>query len=252
MRLAGRVALVTGAAQGIGAAIAREFAREGAQVAAVDRKTEVERVCREIGEAASAFVVDITQRLEFEECVRQVVGQCGAIDVLVNNAGICPYAHFLDDDEEIWKSVMALNLEAVRTACKLVSPHMVARQRGWIVNIASIQAFGTDGRMSAYVASKGAVVSMTRALAVDLAPYGILVNAIAPGCIQTPLLIVDGQNETETEVFREWYVARRKIPLARAGRPEEVARAAVFLASDDCSYITGQILIVDGGMTITF
>jgi NAD(P)-dependent dehydrogenase (short-subunit alcohol dehydrogenase family) len=78
------------------------------------------------------------------------------------------------------------------------------------------------------------------------------VNAIAPGCIQTPLLIVDGQNETETEAFREWYVARRKIPLARAGRPEEVARAAVFLASDDCSYITGQVLIVDGGMSITF
>lgn len=252
MRLAGRVALVTGAAQGIGAAIARDFAREGARVAAVDRKTEVEQVCREIGAAASAFVVDITQRLEFEECVQQVVRQCGAIDVLVNNAGICPYAHFLDDDEEIWKSVLALNLEAVRTACKLVCPQMVARQRGWIVNIASIQAFGTDGRMSAYVASKGAVVSMTRALAVDLAPYGILVNAIAPGCIQTPLLIVDGQNETETEVFREWYVARRKIPLARAGRPEEVARAAVFLASGDCSYITGQILIVDGGMTITF
>src|ERR1039458_2618098 len=170
MRLAGRVALVTGAAQGIGAAIAREFAREGAQVAALDRKTEVEQVCREIGPAASAFVLDITQRLEFEECVLQVVRQCGSIDVLVNNAGICPYTHFLDDDEEIWKSVLALNLEAVRTACKLVSPHMVARQRGWIVNIASIQAFGTDGRMSAFVSRKGALLRITLVPSAKLVP----------------------------------------------------------------------------------
>ena len=255
MRLRERVAVVTGAAQGIGAAIAREFAAEGAIVAALDRKAEVEQVAAAIvagGGKASAYVFDLTDLAAFRKCVDQVARNAGTIDILVNNAGICPYSHFLEEDWDLWKQVLAVDLEAVYQGCKLVSPYMVEQRRGWIVNIASVQAFATDGRLGAYVAAKGAVTSFTKSLAVDLAPYGVLVNAIAPGCIHTPLSIVDGQDETETELFKEWYVSRRKIPLARAGRAEEVARAAVFLASGDCSYITGQVLVVDGGLMATF
>jgi NAD(P)-dependent dehydrogenase (short-subunit alcohol dehydrogenase family) len=106
--------------------------------------------------------------------------------------------------------------------------------------------------VGAYVASKGAIMSYTRSLAVELAPSGVLVNAIAPGCIHTPMSIIDGVDETETDFFKQWYVGMRKIPLARAGEPEEIARAALFLASEDCSYMTGHTMVVDGGLTITF
>jgi len=110
----------------------------------------------------------------------------------------------------------------------------------------------TDGGAGAYVAAKGALVSFTKSLAVELATHGVLANAIAPGFIHTPMSIVNGVDETETELFKEWYIGRRKVPLARVGQPEEIARVAVFLASDDSSYVTGQTLVVDGGMTATF
>jgi len=110
----------------------------------------------------------------------------------------------------------------------------------------------TDGRVGAYAAAEGGIISFTKSLAVELAPHGILANAIAPGCIHTPMSVIDGVDETQTEFFKEWYVKRRKIPLARPGEPEEVARVVLFLASEDCSYITGQTIVVDGGLTITF
>jgi NAD(P)-dependent dehydrogenase (short-subunit alcohol dehydrogenase family) len=129
---------------------------------------------------------------------------------------------------------------------------MARQQRGWIVTIASIQAMATDGGAGSYVAAKGALVSFTKSLAVELAPHGVLANAIAPGFIHTSMSIVNGVDETETELFKEWYVKRRKVPLGRVGQPEEIARVAVFLASDDCSYVTGHTLVVDGGVTATF
>jgi NAD(P)-dependent dehydrogenase (short-subunit alcohol dehydrogenase family) len=250
MKLRDRVAIVTGAAQGIGAAIVREFVHEGAVVNAIDIKPEIRDVCA--GTGARPFCFDVTDFSAYEDCVNQIVGDNQRIDVLVNNAAIVDYDDILHDSLERWRRVQRVNLESVYVGCKLVAPHMVRHGRGWIVSIASTEAYQAEARLGSYVAAKGAIVSFTRSLAVELAPHGILANAIAPGCIQTPLSIIDGVDETTTEIFKTWYVGHRKIPLARPGRPEEVARVAVFLASDDVSYITGQTLVVDGGLTATF
>jgi NAD(P)-dependent dehydrogenase (short-subunit alcohol dehydrogenase family) len=255
MKLQGRVALVTGAAQGIGAAIVREFLREGAWVAAIDRKTEVRDVFQAVAENSANVrpcIFDITDDEAYERCVENVVREKGKIDLLVNNAAICSYGDIFEDSLEKWRQVQAVNLEAIYRGCKLVAPHMASRRWGRIISIASTQAIAAEGGLGSYVAAKGAIVSFTKSLAVELAPHGILANAIAPGCIHTPMSIVNGVDETQTELFKEWYLGKRKIPLARPGEPEEIARVAVFLASEDCSYVTGQTLVVDGGLTITF
>ena len=158
----------------------------------------------------------------------------------------------LQDSLEQWRRTQAVDLEAVYWGSKLVAPIMARQRWGRIMSISSVQAIATEGRVGAYSAAKGGIISLTKSLAVELAPYGILANAIAPGCIHTPMSIIDGVDETATEFFQTWYVQHRKIPLGRPGEPEEIARVAVFLASDDCSYITGHTLVADGGLSITF
>ena len=252
MKLQGRVALVTGAAQGIGAAIVREFLREGAVVAAIDRKTEVRDAFQENTAKVYPYVLDITDHEAYRKCVENVVAERHRIDILVNDAAICFYGDVFEDSLEKWRKVQAVNLEAIYWGCKLVAPHMAKQRWGRIISISSTQAIATEGRLGSYTAAKGAIMSFTKSLAVELAPHGILANAIAPGCIHTPMSIIDGVDETQTELFKEWYVGRRKIPLARPGEPEEIARVAVFLASEDCSYVTGHTVVADGGLTITF
>ena len=172
--------------------------------------------------------------------------------ILFNNAAIVHDEELLGSSVEHWREIQAVNLEAQYMGCKLAAPHMIKGGWGRIVNIASTQAIATEAAVGAYSASKGAIISFTKSLAVELAPFGINANAIAPGCIHTPMSIVNGVDETTTEYFQTWYMGKRKIPLARAGKPEEIARVAVFLASDDASYVTGHTLVADGGLTITF
>jgi 3-oxoacyl-[acyl-carrier protein] reductase len=255
-KLKGRVAIVTGAGQGIGAAIAREFCQEGGVIAPIDINREpLESVCRELGEQGAethAGVFDLTDSDAYANFVASVVQRFGRVDILVNNAALCIYGDILNDRVADWRRVIAVNLEAVYYGSKLVAPTMAKQRRGRIVSVSSIQAYATDGRAGAYCATKGGIVSLTHSMAVELAPHGVLVNAIAPGCIHTPMSLIDGVDETKTDFFRNWYVKNRKIPLGRPGEPEEVAKVAVFLASDDSSYMTGHTLVVDGGLSITF
>lgn len=250
-RLAGRVAIVTGAARGIGAGIVATFVQQGAHVIGIDvLETELKETCASLG--AHAFPFDITNAEAWQACVQQTRTRFGGVDILVNNAAVSPYAHIAHDTDAAWQRVMDVNLGAVRLGCKASLEALRQSNHARIINVGSAQAIATEGRLGAYTASKGALHAFTRSLAVDLAPDGILVNAIAPGCIHTPLSIVDGVDETTTADFAQWYVGKRKIPLARPGTAGEVAAVALFLASDDCSYVTGHTLVADGGLTITF
>jgi NAD(P)-dependent dehydrogenase (short-subunit alcohol dehydrogenase family) len=145
-----------------------------------------------------------------------------------------------------------VNLGAVQLGSRLVAPAMVRAGRGRIVHVASVQGFVSSGSCGSYNAAKGGVIALTKSMAVELAPHGVLVNAVAPGFVRTPMAVVDGVDETTTPEFTAWYLDRGRIPLRRAGTPEDVAGAVVFLASPYCRWMTGQVLVVDGGMTSTF
>jgi len=253
MRFAGRVVLVTGAANGIGEAIARRFHSEGAHLIALDvEKAGLDRLAGELA-GAESLLCDLEKPEEIAKAMRLVESEHGHVDVLVNNAGIAQSRHIVEADYAHWRRLFAINLDAQFLVCRAIAPLMQARQSGVIVNVASIQALLAEPCSSAYGATKGAIAAFTRGLAVDLAPAGIRVNAIAPGFVQTRMSKnAEGVDETSTPEFQEWYVKRRKIPLARAGLPAEVAAVAAFLASADASYMTGQTLIVDGGLTVTF
>jgi NAD(P)-dependent dehydrogenase (short-subunit alcohol dehydrogenase family) len=251
-RLAGRTAIVTGAGQGIGAAIVRRFIAEGAHVTGVDRNGATLAALAADLPAFTPFPADVTDHQALAQCVEALMVVQGRVDILVNNAGFQYTLPFLETTLDEWRRTQAVNLEAQYVLCKLVAPHMIRTSYGRIVNIASTQAIAVEPNVSAYAASKGGVGAFTRSLAVELAPQGILVNAIAPGAIHTPMSVINGVDELETEDFHEWYLRRRKIPLGRPGQAEEVAAVALFLASEECSYVTGHTLVADGGLTITF
>jgi NAD(P)-dependent dehydrogenase (short-subunit alcohol dehydrogenase family) len=248
MKFKDKIVLVTGASSGIGQATAKSFIEQGATVFGFGRnKDGLEAV-----EGLLPCPGDITNHAELENYIKFIIDRHGNIDVLVNNAGFSFYSRHAESSLEEWRTTMAVNLEGYYVMAKLVVPSMREKGSGRIVNVSSVQAIASEPSVGAYAASKGGINSWSRALAVDLAEYGILVNVVAPGCIHTGMSIINGIDETATEYFQEWYVKQRKIPLARVGRPEEVAKAILFLSSDDCSYITGQTLVVDGGLTITF
>jgi NAD(P)-dependent dehydrogenase (short-subunit alcohol dehydrogenase family) len=241
-RFTNKIVLVTGAAHGIGRAIALRFGSEGAQVIVNDvNAAGVESTVQAIiakGGLAVAGVADVSNKSEVDALFDSVLARFGTIDVLVNNAGLINVErHFLEADEAWWDKVLTVNLKSV-FLCSLRAAHVMARRRrGVIINMSSGGATHSHRGMAAYDASKGGIEALTRAMALDLAPYGIRVNALIPGSIDT-----QGLNP---ELKRE---RGETIPLGRVGEPEDIAGPAAFLASDDAGYITGHIYAVDGGL----
>jgi NAD(P)-dependent dehydrogenase (short-subunit alcohol dehydrogenase family) len=252
-RLAGKVALITGAGSGMGRAAAELFAREGAQVVVTDVVDEggnatVDAV-RAAGCEATYVRADVSKWADCEAMVKHATDTYGALHVLYNNAGIFPAddGGVLDTPESTWDTVMDINLKGVWLGCRAGIPAMIASGGGSIVNVASFVALmGAATAQIAYTSSKGGVLSMTREIAVEYARQGIRANALCPGPIQTPLL-----EELLSDPARR---ARRlvHIPMGRLGRAEELAKAALFLASDDASFMTGASLVVDGGITAAY
>lgn len=257
MRLAGKIALITGAGRGIGQATAELFAGEGAKVALVSRtRDEVEQTAARINERggeALPFAADISDPQAVESVVNETIARFGQIDILVNNAGISEASTFHETPFEEWNRVMLVNLYGAVHCAREVSRTMVHRGGGGaIVNVSSIHGQRAEAGASSYDVAKGGMDQLSRALAVELAPHGIRVNSVAPGFIETRMAELNGVSEHLSQWFKDIYVGRRKIPLARPADPSEVATAILFLASDEASYITGQVLGVDGGLSVTF
>ena len=247
-----RVAIVTGASSGIGKATAERFSQEGATVIAVARR--VERLAELHDQFASIVPAqcDMADHDGLARIVKQTIADHKKIDLLVNNAGFTYNQRHIDSTLDEWRETQAVNVEAMYVLAKFVVPAMIQQKYGRIVNVSSTQSIASEPFVGAYAASKGAINAWSRSLAVDLAEHNILVNVVAPGCTHTEMSIIDGVDETASDYFQQWYVGERKIPLARPGRSEEIANAILFLSGDQCTYITGETLVVDGGLTITF
>jgi NAD(P)-dependent dehydrogenase (short-subunit alcohol dehydrogenase family) len=247
MKLQDRIALVTGAASGIGQAVAVRFAAEGAAVMAadVDDKNGLETVerIREAGGRAEFFRLDVSNPEEVKQAVRRTIDNLGGLHILFNGAGILAYGTAVETSEETWKRLIAVNLNGTFFCSRACLPHMIAQGRGSVINVASTTgSHDACAHAVAYVSSKGGVTLMTRAMAIDHAKQGVRVNAICPGPTDTPMLR-NALTPEQLEAFAKTF------PMGRLGRPEEIAAAAVFLASDDASFVTGALLYVDGGQT---
>jgi NAD(P)-dependent dehydrogenase (short-subunit alcohol dehydrogenase family) len=252
-RLAGKVALVTGAGRGIGAAIARAFAAEGAAVvlAELDGAT-AQSTSREIGKAYEgaktlAVQTDVTQPASVRAAVEEAQRAFGPVDVLVNNAGINVFADPLTMTDDDWRRCFAVDLDGVWNGCRAVLPGMVERGAGSIINIASTHAFQIIPGCFPYPVAKHGVIGLTRALGIEYAPRNVRVNAIAPGYIETQLTHDWWNAQPDPEAARK--ATLDLPPMKRIGRPEEVAMTAVFLASDEAPFINASCITIDGGRT---
>jgi 3-oxoacyl-[acyl-carrier protein] reductase len=244
MKLKEKVALVTGASRGLGKAIAMELAAEGARVTVNYMKSaaQAEEVVKEIisrGGTAAAVQADITSLPEVEKMVDGLYEQCGRIDILVNNAGVTKDELLLSMTPEDWELVIKTNLGGLFNCTKAVAKYMMVQKSGRIINISSVAGERGGRGQSNYAASKGGINAFTRSVAMELAPKKITVNAVAPGVVETEM--------SSTVIRRAKDIILDSVALKRLGQPEEIAKVVAFLASDDSSYITGEVIRVDGG-----
>ncbi len=250
MRLKEKVAIITGGGSGFGEVTARLFAREGAAVmlADIDGSTAqavAASIVAEGGQASWAYT-DVTSAASVEAMVRATLNRFRHVDILFNNAGIEGFGSVIDADESAWDRIFAVHVRGAYLCSKYTLPSMVESGRGGVVvNVSSVAGLVGIRNMTAYSAAKGAIISLTRSMAADFAQYGIRVNCIAPGTTMTPM----GQRLVEGDTPEQLALRVSRYPLNRFGRPEEIARAVLFLASDDSSYATGTCLVVDGGLT---
>ncbi|MBI4377080.1 MAG: glucose 1-dehydrogenase [Elusimicrobia bacterium] len=253
-RLEGKVCLITGAGSGMGRAAALEFSSQGADVAACDLKAdavqESVRLIKDQGGRALALSGDVSREEDVKRMIRETVQAFGGLDVLYNNAGIFPSDDHsvIDTEEKAWDRVLAINVKGVYLVCKHGIPELLKRGGGSVINIASFVALvGCSVPQDAYTASKGAVIALTKSLAVQFGPKGIRSNAVCPGPIETPLL-------TEWLLKEPAEKAKRlnRIPMGRFGRPEDIVQLAVYLASNESSWTNGAVLVVDGGITSNY
>jgi NAD(P)-dependent dehydrogenase (short-subunit alcohol dehydrogenase family) len=245
MPLAGRVVLVTGAGSGIGEATARRFAAEGAVVVVNDvdgdRARAVATAIEKDGGKAAAIPANVTRRDEVERVVAGIVAEHGRLDVLINNAGINRDAMSHKMTEEQWDQVLTVNLKGTFLCAQAALPRMRERSWGRVVNTSSIGSLGNIGQAN-YSASKAGVIGLTKTLALEYAKYGVTVNCVAPGAVMTPMLA------GVPDQIREKITAQ--IPVGRIAEPREIAAVHAFLASDEAAFITGQVIFVDGGMSV--
>jgi NAD(P)-dependent dehydrogenase (short-subunit alcohol dehydrogenase family) len=253
-RLAGKVAMVTGAGQGIGEAIARTFAAEGAKVLVAEKNLEtgraVAQAINEGGGTAAFAPTDVTDRKAVEAAIAYAEERLGRVSVLVNNAGINVFHEPLETSDEEWRRCFSVDLEAAWTCARAVLPPMLEAGAGSIVNIASCHAFKIIPHTFPYPVAKHALVGLTRALGIEYAAKGIRVNAIAPGYIETPIAVEYWNTFPDPKAERQR--AFELHPPRRIGRPEEVAWTAVFLASDEAPFINAETIVIDGGRSVLY
>jgi NAD(P)-dependent dehydrogenase (short-subunit alcohol dehydrogenase family) len=254
MRLKDKVCIITGGASGMGKVASQLFAKEGAKVVASDIQEaagkETVDAIKAAGGQALFVRADVSQEKDCERTVAEAVRAFGGVDVLYNNAGIFPQDDHsvVDTSEEVWRKVLAINLQGVASSCKYAIPEMIKRGKGSVINIASFVALvGCSVPQDAYTASKGAVIALTKSLAVQFGPKQVRTNAICPGPIETPLLtkwLLSNPAERDKRLNR--------IPMGRFGKPEDIVYLAMYLASDESAWTNGAALVVDGGITSNY
>ena len=252
--LTDKIAVVTGGGTGLGFGIAKAFVEAGSKKVVITGRREriLQDACKQLCGHADYIVNDVNDLDTLPGLVEQIETRFGPVDILVNNAGIIRDGLVIQMSDEDWTQVVQTNLTGTFAYCRAAALAMMKKRTGSIINVSSTAIDQPAPRYGVYAMTKAAVAMMTKTLAIELGRYGILVNAVAPGFVATRMSVVDGKNELESDWFRDVYVKYGKLPLRRFAEPWEFARHVAWLASDENTYLTGQVVTVDGGLTVTF